>query len=563
MMQNNPLDLQAAAETYAPVLLRWAYRKCAAPAEAEELVQNVWAEFFTAVRQNETRGIPIADPERLLWKIAHYVWCHHVRCQTTQRRYHTPLPDDADPALALADDGQDFTAALAESEETQQRIAALRQTVSHLAYLQREILVSYYIDGRSQRDIADRLGISAANVKWHLYDTRRKLKEALTTMEHTQQNNTYLSRPKTLHQGGSGMMNIPHPDIRYINNSLTKQNICIACYRSPKTCTALAEMLGIPAAYLEDDLRWLTEREFVEETPKGFSTMFSIQTAKDENDIHAVYAAHKTHVADTIIDGLCAAKETLHSIGFHGCSRPMEQLLWLLIYSFCGTVRAQFPEHPPIRPDGGRYFPLGFDHSEPLDAETRVLPPWDYNGCMHNDNFWWFGLYHFGKAEIEDLMDGMTDAWRQLHDALCYLLHAEGDTAVLSQHYDTETARFVLAQLTEKGFVTLSPDMKTALPGFCVFTAAQYRRLQEEIFAPIADRLRPALAALQSELSALCTDKLPPQLKHLEPQLLHMAMADLGFTTTAFAALDGRLYLPTADDPQAGAFLTLKYVFRK
>ena len=71
MMQNNPLDLQAAAETYAPVLLRWAYRKCAAPAEAEELVQNVWAEFFTAVRQNETRGIPIADPERLLWKIAH------------------------------------------------------------------------------------------------------------------------------------------------------------------------------------------------------------------------------------------------------------------------------------------------------------------------------------------------------------------------------------------------------------------------------------------------------------------------------------------------------------
>ncbi len=115
--------------------------------------------------------------------------------------------------------------------------------------------------------------ITESAVKWYLFDTRRKMKEDIISMKET----NFVYRPRELHMAISGEP-APVLDILFIENSLIKQNIYIPCYQKPKTLTELAEMLGVPKAYLKNDLRWLEAIEFVIETKLGYSTCFLLQS---------------------------------------------------------------------------------------------------------------------------------------------------------------------------------------------------------------------------------------------------------------------------------------------
>ena len=520
-------------------LLRWAGGKLGDSRQAEELVQEVWAQALTALSRGSE---PIRDMDRFLWTVAKYVWYRHLRAKT---RYGGWASIDEDMP-----DGTDFVRELADADEARAQLRWVRDRIGRLSARQREIMLLHYLDGLTAREVAQRLHISEATVKWHLHDTRRKLKEESTTMhEHT-----FQYRPRRMHLGVNGQ-GVPQEDVVFISNSPVKQNLCIACYRTPRTLPQLAEYLGIPAGYLESDLRWLVEKEFMTETPQGFSTTFLIATNQEKQARYAVHKAHRAALADAVVDGLLAAEPIIRDIGFHGCDQPMDKLLWLLIYRFYNHLPLAPMMPPPFRPDGGRYWPLGFDTTEEPNAEIAVnTDGWAYNGSMHNDNFRWFGLYNFGNTEIEDLMMAYTPAWKQLHDTLCILIHSDFDTALFNDQQQLDVAR-----LAEKGFVTV--DGSRAIPNFCVFTEAQEKRLVEEVFLPLIDRVKPAAQTLCDELRGLVREQLPKQLRHLEDQALFQAAFDACYLTYIFAFGDGRLYVPK--DKEDGMFLTMTYLRRK
>lgn len=519
-------------------LLRYFTSKLGDSRQAEELAQEVWVQALSAMRRGSE---PIRDMDRFLWKVAKHVWCRHLRKSLRQAGWvsaeETELPD-----------GTDFSQDIADADETRRQLDWLRRRIVSLNRRQREIMLLFYLDGLSVREIARRLEISEATVKWHLHDTRRKLKEESNTMSHQEE---FLYRPRQLHIGinGSG---VPQLDTAFIDNSPVKQNLCIACYRSPRTLSQLSEYLGIPAGYLEIDLRWLVDREFMTETPKGYATAFMINSIPNLQQTYAVIKRHRSEVSDVIINGLLAAEDAIRAIGFHGCDRPMDKLLWLLIYRLFNHVSlpVRFLE-PPFRPDGGRYWPLGFDWTDPGDMPLAVdTRGWAYNGSMYNDNYRWFGLYNFGHSEIEELLDGYTPEWQQLHDTLCLLIHSDSDTSAFN-----DQQRLDLAKLAQKGFVTI--DGGRAIPNFCVFTEAQEKQLVEGVFQPIIGRVGPGLKALVDDLRETSRCQLPPQLKRMEDQAVWQAAFDTCYLTYIFAMGDGRLYVPPR--PEDGMFLTMTY----
>lgn len=121
------------------------------------------------------------------------------------------------------------------------------------------------------------------------------------------------------------------PDTDGINDSLTRQNICLMCYEQPKNVSELSEKLGIPRAYIENDLDWLLKKEFLSREGNRYGTTFMIQSPREEQDIFAVYMAHRNTLCYVIADELSAAERVIHSIGFHGSNQSMSRLLWLLI----------------------------------------------------------------------------------------------------------------------------------------------------------------------------------------------------------------------------------------
>lgn len=109
--------------------------------------------------------------------------------------------------------------------------------------------------------------------------------------------------------------------------------------------------------------------------------------------------------------------------------------------------------------------------------------------------------------------------------------------------------------LAEKGVIRIREGHIS--PGFVVFSGEQYRRLKE-IFAPLEEKLQPALQRMAEDLHSLCRAALPVHLEHLAPFNEAMDLMDISFMTELIAFREGYLYKPA--DQRDGAFLTMCYV---
>lgn len=534
-------------DEYSIALLNWAYRKLGDRTKAEDLVQSVWVEVFHAIRKEEACGRIIEKPEHLIWKIAHYVWCHYLRQDKKQRVY---IAMEEMEAVCETD----FVEELAEEEEVKQQLKALRCRISRLNYLQREIMISFYMDGQSQKTIAERLQITEAAVKWHLFDTRKKLKEELMMQAADRE---YVYRPHTLHMGMSGSTNFPI-DIDVIKESLTKQNICVDCYQAPRTLDELAERLGLPKAYLEFDLEWLVRREFLEKTPKGYITTFLIENAQYEQERGGIFKKYKEQLADVITAELLAAEPAIRKIGFWGADQSMDRLLWMLIYRIHTRLKLTDKRiERPQRPDGGFYFPIGFDKSgKSLTPGYVDLSNWKTNGPMWSEGagggmFCWYGLHHFAQADSLYIICHGQSEWSRINKALCKLIQQK-----FSVEGFEEEERLDLAKLIEKEFVR--KEGEKAYPTFAVFTGEQYEMLEQTVFDPIIRKLETTLEALQKDMHLLAKRLIPAHLSAYEDLFVEMTAYRSGSYNTFFAFEDGLLYRPVNEEE--GKLLTLLYI---
>lgn len=530
------------ADEYSLILLNWAFKKLGDRAKAEDLAQEALAEIFTAVKKSVLDHRPIEKLDNLVWKIAHYVWCQTLRKNKSYRMF-VPIDD-----LSIGDDS-DFVTDLAHKEEKEKLIRSIRERLSRLNFIQREVTILYYLDGKPIKEISRKLNMSQSAVKWHLFETRKRLRKEIEIMSNTE----YVYRPRKLHVAISGQT-VPAPDTEMINSSLTKQNICLACYKEPKSLDELCEMLGIPKAYIESDLEWLVEKEFMKCHNGKYSTIFTIDNSRDEDEKWRIYLNHKAVLSDVIVHELIASEEKIREIGFYGCDKPMDKLLWLLINRFNSYIKtpiapSEIPERP-IRPDGGKYFPLGFDRTDLDFIEKSVdVSGWAYNGSMWSGGFWWIGLYNFGRSHIQDLIHSYTPEWKKQNDLLRRCIKG------LDINSLDEDEKYTLARLIEGGFVKKEKDK--ILPNFYVFTAKEYRELEQRVFEPIYEKISEELLAIAEEMRAFRKGKVPPQIKEYYGLFLKMDLMDIGYITTIFAFNDGKLYVPK--DKQDGEFLTFMF----
>lgn len=525
-------------------LLRWALRKEGSTQQAEELTQEIWMQFFSAVQREETRGKSVDQPEHLLWKIARNVWCRRLKHEIIERQMRCPLSEElADPV--------EFSRAMDDDSEKQQLLACMRQSVLRQSRQQREILLMYYLEQLSMSEIASRLSISPSTVKWHLFDTRKKIREDMTRMKIMEEKQPFVYRPGKLHVALSGN-HVNHPDTEEINHSLALQNICLACYRVPQTTDSLSETLGIAIPYIEHDVQRLVDMEFLTEDRGRYLTAFQIETDADRQAVYAKYLKHRKALSDALVDKLLAKEQSIRAIGFTGADKPMNELLWLLIYLTCLQIPNPIPVlERPLRPDGGKYFPLGFTNGRVAAEIALDTRGWGYNGAMLTDNFFWFGTYNFAGSPVEGVMHEVTAADRELYRVL---------TELIARNFDyqdmVEKDAVTLSRLVEDGYLRMA-DGK-AEPTFCVCSRDEYARLKKDVLDPVAESLGPAMKALADDLSFYAGQVLPPHLKHLMPLTLEMALNEVYFVSGILAFEAQQLKIP--QNSQEGAFYTLMYV---
>lgn len=486
-------------EEWAARVLRWARGKTRTAQEAEDLAQTVLLEWLRAVRAQEERAVCVAEPEHLLWRIARFVWCKSLRPGTYYR---------CEPLSEKLSAGETPEESAERQDEQRRQTAFVRRQIMRLSRIQRETLVWYYLENRTTADIAQRLRVSENTVRWHLSDSRKKIREADGKMTSTE----FVYCPKKLHVAINGEA---YDDrlTREVLDNLLHQNILLRCYAQGQTAQELCDELGVARPYIEDAVNVLLRDELLTADGGRVRTNFIITSGAQEEARLAVYDAHKDELSREIVRQLMAHEQEIRAIGFSGCDVPMPRLLWWLIYR-C-TAALPNPAEIPPRPyhaDGGAYHLMGFAR----EPENRHYLAWDYNGPMYNDGFRWFGLQHFGNSPVQDLFELNQPHMGKLCALLIRLIQADFDPSCV-----TADEQELLAELLARGFLRKADG--SIKPNFCVLTREQVQRLRQEVFLPIVEAVQPAWTRVCNELRTLCKASVPKHLQALADLPLHMA----------------------------------------
>ena len=520
-------------EEWAARVLRWARGKTRTAQEAEDLAQTVLLEWLRAVRAQEERGACVAEPEHLLWRIARFVWCKSLRPGTYYR---------CEPLSEKLSAGETPEESAERQDEQRRQTAFVRRQIMRLSRIQRETLVWYYLENRTTADIARRLRVSENTVRWHLSDSRKKIREADGKMTSTE----FVYCPKKLHVAINGEA---YDDrlTREVLDNLLHQNILLRCYAQGQTAQELCDELGVARPYIEDAVNVLLRDELLTADGGRVRTNFIITSGAQEEARLAAYDAHKDELSREIVRQLMAHEQEIRAIGFIGCDVPMPRLLWWLIYR-C-TAALPNPAEMPPRPyhaDGGAYHLMGFAR----EPENRHYLAWDYNGPMYNDGFRWFGLQHFGNSPVQDLFELNQPHMGKLCALLIRLIQADFDPSCV-----TADEQELLAELLARGFLRKADG--SIKPNFCVLTREQVQRLRQEVFLPIVEAVQPAWTRVCNELRTLCKASVPKHLQALADLPLHMAALAAGYMTEQIAYAYGALEKP--ETPEDAAMWTLVY----
>lgn len=520
-------------EEWAARVLRWARGKTRTAQEAEDLAQTVLLEWLRAVRAQEERGVCVVEPEHLLWRIARFVWCKSLRPGTYYR---------CEPLSEKLSAGETPEESAERQDEQRRQTAFVRRQIMRLSRIQRETLVWYYLENRTTADIARRLQVSENTVRWHLSDSRKKIREADGKMTSTE----FVYCPKKLHVAINGEA---YDDrlTREVLDNLLHQNILLRCYAQGQTAQELCDELGVARPYIEDAVNVLLRDELLTADGGRVRTNFIITSGAQEEARLAVYDAHKDELSREIVRQLMAYEQEIRAIGFIGCDVPMPRLLWWLIYR-C-TAALPNPAEMPPRPyhaDGGAYHLMGFAR----EPGNRHYLAWDYNGPMYNDGFRWFGLQHFGNSPVQDLFELNQPHMGKLCALLIRLILADFDPSCV-----TADEQELLAELLARGFLRKADG--SIKPNFCVLTREQVQRLRQEVFLPIVEAVQPAWTRVCNELRTLCKASVPKHLQALADLPLHMAALAAGYMTEQIAYAYGALEKP--ETPEDAAMWTLVY----
>lgn len=141
-------------------IYHWALKKTKNKEDAEDLTNNVFVAIFTYFNKN----IKVDKLENLIWKIAENLWC------TKAKNY---MKEKSNISLDILDAGY---------EENILDKIVYKEIIDNLdkAKLTINELLSfkmYYCNDLSIKEISRKLNTSDANVKYYLYNSRKKIKE--------------------------------------------------------------------------------------------------------------------------------------------------------------------------------------------------------------------------------------------------------------------------------------------------------------------------------------------------------------------------------------------------
>ncbi len=252
--------------------------------EAEELASDILYEIIRSAHnlKEETRFYGF------MWKIAENTYKDYLRKKSKYRNKTYELD------LDIADDSDSALDEIIKKQE----LNLLRRELSLLSKQYREATVLHYIEGMTCSEISSTLKISTEMVKYYLFRARKIIREGMN-MERLYGEKSY--RPNIFEIDFWGTLGGEDREYKEFQRRKIKGNILLAAYYMPVTLQEISIELGIALPYLEDEIKLLTERQYLICKNDKYITNIPIYTLECTNAINDKLKEFTKEAADRFI----------------------------------------------------------------------------------------------------------------------------------------------------------------------------------------------------------------------------------------------------------------------
>lgn len=369
---------------YADMLLKTALAKTHDMDTAQDLVQETYLYTLTAIE----KGTSINNLKAYLISVLNNRFNCHLR-----KKYNLSLVSYNELPVDIMDETDHFEEILKTDEG-----AFIRKELAYLSEIYREVMVRYYMYGHSVTEIAQSLNIPKGTVISRLDTGRKKIRKGVSAdgtpiADGVKKMDSYTKnsyQPEKLYIGISGNTGRGNEPFSCIND-LISQNILLMAYEKPLTTEEISVGIGIPAAYVEEKVKYLIENELMKKEGTKVFTDFVITSSKDDLkylEISKNYAKETFDTANKIFLDMVEKYKEID--GFSSCSD--EWLYMLAVLSIRDGYMSKIGEAVsrknynfydiPERPNGGRWEATGFQYPHGCE-ESSEYSKYDISGRVN------------------------------------------------------------------------------------------------------------------------------------------------------------------------------------
>ena len=237
-------------------LFGFCYSRTPGSQQAEELCSDIVYELVKAAncegeigaeRENDTAAL-----YAFIWRVARNVYADYA--EHRQRETARTATGDTDALFALLSD-EDDTEEREAMERDRETLRRIYREIANLSYAYRTVMIAYYLDGTPIRDIAHMLGTQENTIRQRLFSARETVRKEVTNMETTQ-------KPITLQKIDLNLWGNGDPtsgDPRSLIQRQFSRHIAWLCRKNEMSAREIAEELGVPMIYVEEELKIQTD----------------------------------------------------------------------------------------------------------------------------------------------------------------------------------------------------------------------------------------------------------------------------------------------------------------
>lgn len=339
-------------------------KKTGNPDGAFDLAQDISLGIITSL----SKGVVPDDFPAYVWRSARNRYADYAeRRRKIRERYGGDVYE-----LDIADGEKSPEEQVLRSEQ----LSVLRRELAFISEDYRKIVLAFYIEDRSIRDISSALGLPENTVKSKLYRARKILKEG---MDMAREFGPKSFKPENISFIESGNVT---PQVPWgAANTLFSKNVLIEAADNPSTVEELAIALGIAAPYMQEKVDELVNATLLKKLDgKKYVTDFPIVSAGKRAE--AVDILKKSaHEAALYADEI--AEDVVKTIRETGCadhsSLDDNSLKWFSVFETVTTAEGDsgmnFSREPRANGDDWEFY--GFE-----EGDRHI----DCNFVSHNTN---------------------------------------------------------------------------------------------------------------------------------------------------------------------------------